>query len=70
MSSVSVSLPFQSAILVDQNCVSDHSRALASKLSSHMGMRGALQISAENQWDGVVAALLEIKNKVPAQTDS
>jgi len=47
----------------DRCAISDHSRALASKLSGHMGIDGALQISAENQWHGVVAALLEIKQR-------
>ena len=47
----------------NQGAISDHSKALAAKLSGHLGIESALQISAENQWDGVVAALMEIKQR-------
>jgi len=53
----------KSAADYNQSTISDHSRALAAKLSGHMGIESALQISAENQWDGVVAALMEIKQR-------
>lgn len=48
---------------MDRSSISDQSRALAAKLSGHMGIEGALQVSAENQWHGVVAALMEIKQR-------
>lgn len=41
--------------------ISDQSRLLATKLSSHMGIENALQVSVRNQWHSVVAALNEIK---------
>jgi len=51
----------------DENNISSQSRALASRLSSHMGIEAALQVSNENQWHGVVAALIEIQQqKLPA----
>lgn len=56
-------LPKKSDVDYDQSAISDRSRVLASELSSHLGIEGALQISAENQWDGVVAALMEIKQR-------
>jgi hypothetical protein len=43
--------------------ISTQSQALASKLCGHMGIDGALQVSTENQWHGVVAALMEIKGR-------
>jgi len=43
--------------------ISEDSRALASRLSGHMGIKSALQISVKNQWHGVVAALMEIKQR-------
>lgn len=42
--------------------VSDQTRALARRLAGHMGLDGAIQISSENQWHGVVSVLLEMKN--------
>ena len=42
--------------------ISEHSHLLALKLSNHMGIDNALQISARNQWHGVVAALNELKH--------
>jgi len=47
----------------DKNNISSQSRVLASKLSGHMGLNSALQVSIENQWHGVVAALIEIKQQ-------
>lgn len=47
--------------------ISDDSRALANRLSSHMGLEHAIQVSTENQWHGVVAALLEIQQKRPGR---
>lgn len=41
--------------------ISEQSRLLAQKLSNHMGIENALQISARNQWHGVVAALKKLK---------
>lgn len=41
--------------------ISEQSRLLATKLSGHMGIESALQISTRNEWHGVVAALNEIK---------
>ncbi len=36
---------------------------LADRLSSHMGIEHAIQVSTENQWHGVVAALMELRHK-------
>jgi len=36
---------------------------LADRLSSHMGIEHAIQVSTENQWHGVVAALMELQQK-------
>jgi len=47
----------------EHSAISEQSRLLASRLSGHMGIDGALQVSAENQWHGVVAALMEIKQR-------
>ena len=47
----------------EDSSISEDSRALAMRLSSHMGIEHAMQVSAENQWHGVVAALREIQNK-------
>ena len=43
--------------------ISDDCRALAARLSGHMGLEHALQVSTENQWHGVVAALREMQRK-------
>ncbi|WP_417455862.1 hypothetical protein [Kordiimonas sp.] len=43
--------------------ISEDCRALARRLSGHMGLEHALQISNENQWHGVVAALREMQRK-------
>ena len=48
---------------VNASGVSEHTRALAHRLSGHMGLDGAIQISTENQWHGVLSVLLEVKNK-------
>ncbi|MBV1901260.1 MAG: hypothetical protein KUG56_06265 [Kordiimonadaceae bacterium] len=45
----------------DESGISEQSRLLAQKLASHMGIENALQISARNQWHGVVAALKKLK---------
>jgi hypothetical protein len=47
----------------EESSISDDSRALALRLSSHMGLEHAMQISTENQWHGVVAALREMQLK-------
>lgn len=47
----------------DGGPISDDSRALALKLSGHMGIEHAIQVSTENQWHGVVAALVELQQK-------
>jgi len=47
----------------DGGPISDDSRALAVRLSSHMGIEHAIQVSTENQWHGVVAALVELQQK-------
>lgn len=41
--------------------ISEQSRVLATKLSGHMGIENALQVSLRNEWHGVVAALNEMK---------
>ncbi len=41
--------------------VSEQTRALARRLSGHMGLDAAIQISTENQWHGVVSVLLEMR---------
>jgi len=45
----------------DSGGISAHTRALAERLSSHMGLETAIQVSTENQWHGVVAALMEMR---------
>lgn len=60
--SVSSAAPNQK-IDTSVNSVSEHTRALAHRLSGHMGLEGAIQISTENQWHGVLSVLLEAKNK-------
>jgi len=63
MRSYPTKLTGNSAPDFEHNTISEQSRALASRLSGHMGIEGALQVSAENQWHGVVAALMEIKQR-------
>ncbi|UTW58453.1 hypothetical protein KFE96_16780 [Kordiimonas sp. SCSIO 12603] len=46
---------------MDNSSISSHSRSLATKLSGHMGLENAIRVSKENQWHGVLAALLELK---------
>ena len=48
---------------LDSNSISSHSRSLATKLSGHMGLENAIRVSKENQWHGVLAALLELKSQ-------
>lgn len=43
--------------------VSSQTRALAKRLSGHMGLNAAIKISTENQWHGIVSALMEIKQR-------
>jgi len=43
--------------------VSDQTRALAKRLSEHMGLSGAIEISTENQWHGIVSVLMEMKQQ-------
>ena len=45
----------------DGDGISAHTRALAERLSNHMGLDTAIQVSTENQWHGVVTALLEMQ---------
>ncbi|WP_262691970.1 hypothetical protein [Kordiimonas aestuarii] len=47
----------------EDSYISDDCRALAVRLSGHMGLEHAMQISNENQWHGVVAALREMQQK-------
>lgn len=61
MRSTTNSAPHATPTDFEGSSISDHSRLLASKLSSHMGIENALQVSARNQWHGVVAALNEMK---------
>lgn len=43
--------------------ISHQTRALARRLSEHMGLNAAIDISTANQWHGIVSALVEIKQK-------
>ncbi len=43
--------------------VSEQTRALAKRLSEHMGLNAAIQISSENQWHGIVSVLMEMKQQ-------
>lgn len=61
MRTISNSTPHRNPTDFEGSTISDQSRILATKLSSHMGIENALQVSARNQWHGVVAALNEIK---------
>ena len=63
MSSLPQSSPENCPPDICPSTISERSRALAAKLSGHMGIEGALQISAENQWHGVVAALKEMQHR-------
>ncbi|TNE63237.1 MAG: hypothetical protein EP335_10225 [Alphaproteobacteria bacterium] len=63
MRSLHESGPARSLPDADGAGVPDHTRILANQLSSHMGIDAAIQISVENQWHGVVAALLELKQR-------
>ncbi|WP_417451604.1 hypothetical protein [Kordiimonas sp.] len=47
----------------EDSYISDDCRTLAARLSGHMGLEHAIQISNENQWHGVVAALREMQQK-------
>ncbi|MFC3052427.1 hypothetical protein [Kordiimonas pumila] len=47
----------------DHSTISEDNRALALKLSGHLGLEGALSVSSKNQWHGVVAALRELQQK-------
>ena len=51
----------------DGGNISEDNRALARRLSSHMGLEHAIQVSTENQWHGVVAALMELQQKKPGR---
>ncbi len=51
----------QKSIVSPSNGVSEQTRALARRLSGHMGLDAAIQISSENQWHGIVSVLLEMK---------
>ncbi|WCL54988.1 hypothetical protein [Gimibacter soli] len=47
----------------DASNISDHTRTLASNLSRHLGFDQALQICEENQWHGVLAALIDMDRR-------
>ncbi len=49
-------------IKTDTSMISKQARSLASSLASHMGTDKAIKVSQENQWHGVLAALLEMKS--------
>tara|TARA_R110002096_G_scaffold345051_2_gene538563 strand:+ start:637 stop:843 length:207 start_codon:yes stop_codon:yes gene_type:complete len=61
MHSISNSTSHKTLTDFEGSNISEQSRMLATKLSSHMGIENALQVSERNQWHGVVAALNEIK---------
>lgn len=63
MSSNHISHESNQGFSLNSGEVSQQSRMIASTLSKHMGLDGALQISTENQWYSVVAALNEIKSE-------
>jgi len=63
MRSTSCASPHGGASDFDTGHISEDSRMLASRLSSHMGIEHAIQVSTENQWHGVVAALMELQQK-------
>ena len=44
-----------------QSNASPHTKMLASRLCDHMGIDGAIKISTENQWHGVLSILEDIK---------
>jgi len=43
--------------------ISDQTRSLARRLSGHLGLESAIQISTENQWHGVLSVLLEMRQQ-------
>lgn len=61
----SSSVPFQEPGDTSVAEISDQTRALAKRLSAHMGLNAAIEISTANQWHGVVSALMEMKRKRP-----
>lgn len=62
MSSTPISHESEDSFSLNNGEVSQQSRMIASTLSNHMGLDSALQISTENQWYSVVAALNEMKS--------
>ncbi|UTW55897.1 hypothetical protein [Kordiimonas sp. SCSIO 12610] len=42
---------------------SPHAKMLASRLCDHMGLDGAIRISTENQWHGILSILEDIKSQ-------
>lgn len=40
--------------------ISEQTRALAKRLSGHMGIEAALKVATDNQWHSVVAVLSEM----------
>ena len=62
MSSNQISHDSDQVLSLNSGEVSQQSRMIASTLSKHMGLDGALQISTENQWYSVIAALHEMKS--------
>lgn len=63
MSSMSASSAKVHTTDFEDSSISEDCRSLARRLSGHMGIDHALQISNENQWHGVVAALREMQRK-------
>ncbi len=49
----------------EASTMSPHTKMLASRLSGHMGIEGAIKISEENQWHGVLAVLRSMQAKRP-----
>lgn len=68
MRSKSCASPMGSSTEIESGYISEDSRALARRLSGHMGIEHAIQVSTENQWHGVVAALLELQEKKGARS--
>lgn len=63
-------VPSTEACDFDGGTISADSRALARRLSGHMGLEHAIQVSTENQWHGVVAALLELQQQKSGHSNS
>lgn len=55
--------PSAQSIATSSQGVSEQTRALARRLSGHMGLKAAIEISTENQWHGVVSVLLDMQQR-------